>query len=889
MPADLRGASAYSTTNAFGSLSFTRPVGIVSPPGETTRLFIVEQPGRIIVITNLAAPTKTTFLDISGQVQFQSEQGLLSLAFHPGYATNRYFYIWYTTSGTRHDRLSRFETDPANPARVIPGSELIILNQVDDAENHNGGEIVFGPDGYLYLSLGDEGGTASNDNTRRIDRDFFAGIIRIDVDKRPGSLPPNPHPANNSSGTFNYAIPPDNPFIGITSYLGQPVDPGSVRTEFWAVGLRNPWRISFDPTTGLLYCADVGQKEREEVNIITRGGHYGWPYFEGSLSTGFGRPLPAELNPIAPIQEYGHGTASDQGDSITGGFVYRGDRTSELYGTYLFADYISGHIWFLRHEQGNTIPFTRLANNIRISTFGIDPSTQDILIADHSENRIKRLVGASSPGPEAPPTLADTGAFSDLVSLSPYPGIVPYEINVPFWSDNAHKTRWFSIPNTNLVMAFDPTNNWGFPTGTVWIKHFDLEMTNGVSGSKRRIETRFLVRTEASVYGLTYRWGDSRTNATLVSPDGLNEDFVIADGGILRTQTWRYPSRTECIICHTPDAGFALGFNTPQLNCDAFYGGYTTNQISALSLSGYLDTAVTSREGFPTLARATNNNFSLEHRARSYLHANCVQCHQPGGAGQGFWDARITTPLSSAGIVNGPLADYLGDPDNRVLAPGSLTHSMLYSRIASMDSKHMPPLATSVLNTEAVALLREWITTGFVSTNTPPVASSDTIQRYLPGGAKVTWSALLTNDFDADDDPITFVSVSPTSLQGGTVTQADDWIYYTAPAGFTNDDAFTYSITDGRSQPVSGTVNVVVAWDPRSSPNLSVINQGDGSYRIRFDGIPDLTYRIEYTDTLAPPHWQTIGNVTANQSGQFEIVDTPPAGFGQRFYRSRYP
>ena len=312
-----------------------------------------------------------------------------------------------------------------------------------------------------------------------------------------------------------------------------------------------------------------------------------------------------------------------------------------------------------------------------------------------------------------PLTLADTGAFRDLIHLTPNPGIVPYDLNLPFWSDGAHKTRWFSVPDTNRTIGFEREIPWSFPVGTVWIKHFGLQLTNGVAESTRRIESRFLVRSAEGVYGVTYRWDDSQTNATLVAAEGLDEDIDIQDQGETHTQVWHYPSRAECLRCHVPVAGFALGFNTPQLNREFDHDGVTNNQIAALSQAGYFSSPVTGIHSLRSLIAATNTAWSLEYRVRSYLAANCVQCHQPGGETLKSWDARITTPTAAAGIINGRLAfPFRGDPEGRVIVPGSLEHSMMFFRVANLGVSHMPPLATTVMNTEGINLLREWITNG---------------------------------------------------------------------------------------------------------------------------------------------------------------------------------
>ena len=287
----------------------------------------------------------------------------------------------------------------------------------------------------------------------------------------------------------------------------------------------------------------------------------------------------------------------------------------------------------------------------------------------------------------------------------------------PFWSDGAHKKRWFSVPDTNLTVGFERETPWSFPAGTVWIKHFELQLTNGVPESARRIETRFLVRNAEGVYGVTYRWDDSQTNATLVAKEGLDEDIDIQDDrGETHTQVWHYPSRDECLRCHAQVAGFSLGFNTPQLNRDFNYGGVTNNQIVALNQAGYFSSNVNDIHTLRALAPASDTAWSLEYRVRSYLAANCAQCHQPGGERLALWDARITTPTAAAGIINGRLLlTPNADPNARIISPGSLEHSRIFSRISNLGFDHMPPLATTVLNTEAVNLLSEWITNGLAN------------------------------------------------------------------------------------------------------------------------------------------------------------------------------
>lgn len=702
----------YTTERTLNNLGFNQPVSIVSVPGETDRLFVLEKPGRIIVVNNLGGtPTSSVFLDIQSIVDdSDNEEGLLALAFHPDYATNGYFYIWYTINldssqgNGRHDRLARF-TVSTDPNVADDESEQPLITQWDQQWNHNGGEIKFGPDGYLYLSTGDEGGSNDNfNNGQRIDRDFFSAILRIDVDQRPGSLTPNAHPAVHP-GT--YTIPPDNPFIGATSFNGIAIDPAEVRTEFYAIGLRNPWRMAFDPVDGRLFVGDVGQGAWEEIDIIEAGGNYGWPFREG-FNAGPGGSAPAGATLTDPIHHYGHD--SQGGLSVTGGIVYRGAQLSQLYGAYLFTDYLSGRIWALRIDENDNVDVEQIATDNNIVGFAINPNNGDILLADIGQGSVRRLVYNSTPvGTPFPATLTGTGAFASLATLDPAPGFVAYEPNVSFWSDHATKSRWFGLQGDSETFGFSANDNWTHPTGAVWMKHFDLELTRGDPNSARRIETRFLVKTASGGYGITYRWNSAQTEATLVDEEGLDEDFTINDGGTMTTQTWRYPSRAECLTCHTPQSGFARSFNTAQLNRDFDFPGGAANQLAALEQAGYLSTTIPSPAALPALAPADDSAASLEIRVRSYLEANCAQCHRPGGAALGNWDARFSTPTSLAGLINGALVDNGGDPLNRVIVAGDEAHSRLLHRIAANGATRMPPLATNERDLEAEQLIFQWI------------------------------------------------------------------------------------------------------------------------------------------------------------------------------------
>lgn len=329
---------------AFENLSFTRPVDFQSPNDGTNSVFVVEQEGIISVFDNDPDVTeKTIFLDISNQVDDRSnEEGLLGLAFHPNYKENGFFYLNYTVSSSE-TYISRFTVDPSNPNKADPNSELVILKYDQPYGNHNGGQVTFGPDGFLYISVGDGGSGGDPKGHGQNAETLLGTILRIDVDKQ-------------ENGN-NYSIPADNPFINSSTK----------RKEIFAYGLRNPWRISFDSETGRLWCADVGQNAYEEVDIITKGGNYGWNDMEGLHSYKSGKDSPDYIAPVLEI-------AQSTGDkSITGGYVYRGSHLPSLIGKYIFADYVSGRIYALSGNTDGSFTNEILIDQYQnISAFGLD-------------------------------------------------------------------------------------------------------------------------------------------------------------------------------------------------------------------------------------------------------------------------------------------------------------------------------------------------------------------------------------------------------------------------------------------------------------------------------------------------------------------------------------
>ena len=353
----------FTVTDAFPGILFDRPLDLQNASDGSGRLFIVEQGGRIYVINNPSTAEAELFLDISDRVDDSgNEMGLLGLAFHPDFKTNDKFFVNYTTGGSTV--ISRFMVDPDNPGIADKTSEEVLLTFSQPYSNHNGGKITFGPDdGYLYIATGDGGSGGDPQGNAQNLKTLLGKILRIDVDRKESGL--------------NYTIPPDNPFVGNRE---------GYRQEIYAYGLRNPWRFSFDLSTNRLWAADVGQDRVEEIDIIEKGKNYGWNIMEGSLC--FKPPAGCDQTGLElPVYEYRH----PLGESITGGYVYRGDNLPMLQGIYIYGDYVTGIIWGLPYNEGKeTQNFILTKTNLNISSFGIDEDSELYFTA--FDGKIYRLI-----------------------------------------------------------------------------------------------------------------------------------------------------------------------------------------------------------------------------------------------------------------------------------------------------------------------------------------------------------------------------------------------------------------------------------------------------------------------------------------------------------------
>jgi uncharacterized repeat protein (TIGR03806 family) len=673
--------TSIALERVFADLAFEQPLAMLQAPGDDSRWFVLEKPGRVRVFENQPNVSAFDADFISLTVNDASEGGLLGMAFDPDFATNGQVFLSWTEGPPLVSVVARF-TSTNGGMTLDPGSRQDIIRVNQPAGNHNGGQIAFGPDGFLYLGLGDGGSGGDPDGHAQDTTDLLGTFLRLDVDS---AMP--------------YAIPSGNPFAGNPVC---PADHTSTQNcpEIYAWGLRNPWRWSFDSQTQELWVGDVGQGTFEEVDRVELGGNYGWDCREGSDPYVGPPDAPAASCSTAsglvdPVHQY----PRSEGTSITGGYVYRGAALPALTGSYVFGDFGSGRIWRLVDDAaGGFTAEELLGTALSIASFGVDDDGE-LYVVDIAGGTLHRVIDGGGGAPAGPPVaavLSDTGCMDAQDPAQPASGLIPYQVAAPFWSDGADKERWLAIPDGTTV-AVGADGDFSFPNGTVLVKHFRV---NG-----ELIETRLFMRhPDGEWAGYTYEWDDQQSDAMLVQ-GGKTADI----GG----QDWTFPSGNECLSCHTAAAGFSLGLETAELNHDFTYPstGRTANQLSTLDEIVLFDSPLGDPSVQPALADPYDASFDLDARARAYLHTNCSQCHRPNGPAPSSLDLRFSTALDNTNACDvQPQAGDLGiGAGARIIAPGAPADSVLRERMNRRDATAMPPLASNLVDSAGVMLIGDWI------------------------------------------------------------------------------------------------------------------------------------------------------------------------------------
>jgi uncharacterized repeat protein (TIGR03806 family) len=670
IPTGVAGGTQLKVSNAFPNLGFNTPTFITHAGDGSNRLFVTGRFGGILVFSNDRSTTQaTTFLDLTPLVDGGSgESGLLGMAFDPGFKTNGYFYVSYVTKTTpRKLRIARYRVSSGNANVADANSALGVLDVDHPSASHFGGWIGFGPDGLLYISTGDGENPSAPQSTAAL----LGKVLRIRV---------------NANGSVT--IPSDNPF-------GNAV---------WAFGFRNPWRCSFDRGGNRdLFCGDVGQSDREEVNRVKKGKNYGWPVYEGSRSYENPSNLPfANFEPA--VHEYDHTV----GMVVIGGYVYRGSAMPEMVGRYLYTDAATPNLWAIAFDgNGSLVSNTLVANELRqVQAFGEDEAGE--LYGASAFGLVQRFETSATAGSASmPATLSATGIFTDLASLATSAGVIDYEVNSPFWSDGASKRRWLALPGAETI-GFSATEAWSFPVGTVAVKHFELPR---VGGGTTRVETRVLVHRPDGWVGYTYRWRGDQADADLLVNGAVAAYDTVdpANGNAVRVN-WTFPSQAQCLGCHTQASGRVLGINTLQLNRNHSFNssGRADNLLRTFNHIGLFSQDIGVASQYTAMPDPKSGSAPVDQRARAYLESNCAQCHRPGGPTPVTIDLRYGTALGDVNLVS-VSATAPTTPGALRIAPGNHGASDLWKRIAANGATRMPPLGSNLIDQQASDLLSGWI------------------------------------------------------------------------------------------------------------------------------------------------------------------------------------
>ncbi len=731
--------SNWEVEDAFPNLDFTDPLAMVETP-DGNGFYVGGKLGQIWKISkDPATTTKTTVLDISSMVFPGEDSGLINFVLHPKFSDGQcYVYVMYryhpdpgNADGPCEkaiDRLSRF-TKFKDSENFDHASEVIMLQHYDPDCLHQGGGMFFGNDGFLYFTVGDGGDQNDvHNSSQQIDERLYGGMFRIDVDmddsrSHPIRRQPTPLPGKPANFpvdfTANYYIPNDNPWQ----------DPdGGLMEEFFALGFRSPHRVAFDPVNEKIYLGDVGGFEREEISEVRKGGNYQWPYREGDIvGPKSAKPDPLIGTEYAPIHVYDHTV----GNAVIMGLLYRGRKWPSLTGKLIFGDHNQRKVWSMDLADSNVELLTQLADSgispkNGISSFGTDSEGNIYILKLEGEaepgGKIYKLKEQGESPPEPPALLSQTGAFADLTTLTPAAGLMPYTVNSPLWSDGAVKYRWIALPNDGTrdaideKISFSPIDDWRFPEGTVFIKHFALNTDANDPAVIRHLETRFFVVAEDDqAYGVTYRWREDQTDAELLTSTTSDIIQVLNEDGCMTYQVWEYPSRSQCMTCHNENANFVLGVDTWQLNGDFDYPqpNGTTITDNQLRTWNHLNMfrSILDEADIPNYMQAVPLNHptaSLEQKMASYWDNNCSHCHRAGGV-EGVFDARYNIAGTGKKMIGFEGVSHNTPDGGKIIIPKDPENSQLFIRDNTATSLGMPPLAKKIVHEEYIDLLRDYI------------------------------------------------------------------------------------------------------------------------------------------------------------------------------------
>lgn len=678
-------ALPYRTERVYKQVQLTQPTDVEWLPD--ARRWIATQVNGQIVSFAYDQQTATTkpLLDLN-ELHEQPVFNAVSMTFHPNQPRQPWCYVCYASEqkAPQGRHFVRFKVlDPTVPTIDVT-SRVELANW--SSAGHSGGSARFGPDGYLYLSVGDGQPPYPPDesNTGQDLSDLESSVLRINVDD---STPEQP-----------YRIPADNPFVGIAG----------ARPEIWAFGFRNPWKMAFNPENGDLFAGDVGWEMREMVFRVQRGKNYGWSIMEGSQPVKHEQPT---ISITPPIFEHTHLDSR----SITGGFFWQADRLPELKGAYIYGDWMTGKVWALKTSGDSVLWHKELVDTpLQIICFMLDPNGEVLIVG--YDGTIHQLLpnDAIAERPEFPKRLSDTGLFADVAQMRPEPGVIEYEISAHHWADGTHSRQWVAIPGAEQLGLWDnPRWDLGkvhehfvFPPDTVLAKTVSYFSEVGNPQSEKHLETQVLHLLGDEFRAYNYVWNDAQTDAVLQADVASESKLTIQDNaapGGVRTQTWHHSSRSECLLCHIWSSGTVQGFVPYQLDIN----WRNEPQMPKLVEQGLFAVKVPIKV---PLAAAHDTTRSLEDRARAYLALNCSNCHRPQGGGTANFNFDHTKSLEQNKFLDAPPAQGdFGILDARVVAPGDPFRSIVVYRTLKYGRGHMPQFGSTVLDRKGVKLLHDWI------------------------------------------------------------------------------------------------------------------------------------------------------------------------------------
>jgi putative heme-binding domain-containing protein len=673
---------AWTTERVFPSLSFREPVDTAYLPG-TDWLFVLELAGKVFAFDSSAADPQPLQVFDAREV-FEEHNHAYGLAFHPNVTQNRYAYLCWTVPGTIVEdgtTVSRFELSHETPPRIRPDTRTDIVRW--PSGGHNGGCLKFGPDGMLYISAGDGVGPFPPDaeETGQDLSDLRSTIMRIDV--------------NRTSEGNAYAVPADNPFVDLQG----------ARPEVWAYGFRNPWKMAFSPSTDELLVGDVGWELWEMIYRVEKGGNYGWSVMEGR------QPVRSDIErgptPIRPpLVDHNHVDAK----SITGGYVYRGERLPDLRGAYIYGDWATGKIWGLRHEGDVVTWHEELADtSLAIITFG-ENQHGELFIVDYAGG-IHRLVPNPRYGERSnfPRRLSETGLFRDVSTQTPAAGVVSYSLIAEPWLKGARARRFVALPESSSISGGRNRGGWSYPSGTVFVRTLSLprrrdsQHSDDDDVSAGSIETQILHYDGQQWRPYTYVWDEEQADALLAPAEGAQTELTI-DG---QEWTWRIHSRTECSTCHNQQAGFTLGFFPQNLRTPS---PTAVDQLAELVENGIFAAEFSKRDLAPPVCDPYATHHELEARVRSYLMVNCAHCHRREAGGNAAIEFPIEKSVEGTNAIDTlPTQGTFGIPHARIIAPGDPARSVLFYRMATVGPGHMPHLGIRRVDDAGLRLIHDWI------------------------------------------------------------------------------------------------------------------------------------------------------------------------------------